>query len=72
MEKEEGPVFAADLLERRMCLLCFLALSLDVEMTLENISEKRRIALELKVKIFLDFFRCTLGVAIASKKCIMT
>ena len=63
LEKEEGPVFAADL-ERRMCLLCFLALSLDVEMTLENISEKRRIALEAKVKIFLDFFRCTLGVAI--------
>ena len=42
----------------------FPALSLDVEMTLENISEKRRIALESKVKIFLDFFRCTLGVAI--------
>ena len=63
LEKEEGMDFAADL-ERRMCLLCFLALSLDVEMTLEVISEKQRSHLEKKVELFLDFFRQTLGVVI--------
>ena len=63
LEKDEGMDFAADL-ERRMCLLCFLALSLDVEMTLEEMSEKQRMDLERKVEIFLDFFRRTLGLVI--------
>jgi hypothetical protein len=63
LEREEGVAFAADL-ERRMCLLCFLALSLDVEMTMEEISEKQRVALESKVQLFLNFFRRTLGVVV--------
>ena len=63
LEKEEGSAFAADL-ERRMCLLCFLSLSLDVKLTKEFISERQRLKLKKKVLLFLDFFRRTLGVFI--------
>ena len=63
LEKEKGSSFAADL-ERRMCLLCFLSLSLEVELTKESISERQRSKLEKKVLLFLDFFRRTLGVFI--------
>jgi len=64
LEKEKGSAFAADL-ERRMCLLCFLSLSLlEVELTKEFISEGQRSKLEKKVLLFLDFFRRTLVVFI--------
>jgi len=60
-----GDEFAADL-EQRLCLVVFLSLSLEVQLTAEHISEKERELLEERMKLFLDFFRKTLGVYIES------
>ncbi len=61
LEAAEGVEFTTDL-EQRMSLLCFLALSLDVEMSAEELSETQRSRLEDRLQLFLDFFRRTVGI----------